>query len=99
MTKIILEDGKYEVSYNNGVDFKALRYGQPWRDLTGDKFVGALCIRIEEQETEIKELKARLDSIHSWIVCSAIATPEDMMQSAQTIGAAADINQPFLKKD
>lgn len=41
-TKIyILEDGKYTIECCGG-SMKALRYGEPWRDLTGDKLIGAL---------------------------------------------------------
>lgn len=47
---IRLEGGKYEVRHSNGTGLRALRYGQPWRDMTGDGLVLALVHRIEELE-------------------------------------------------
>lgn len=45
---LILEDGKYAVLRHDDGSMEALRNGEPWRDLTGDKLVGALCSRIDE---------------------------------------------------
>lgn len=50
---IILEDGKYTVRHENGTNFHALRYGEPWQDLTGDGFILALVQRIEELEAQL----------------------------------------------
>lgn len=34
------EDGKYEVVFDgNGIAQQVLRYGEPWRDIVGDKFM------------------------------------------------------------
>lgn len=44
-----LEDGKYTVVRNGG-QLSALRHGEPWQDLTGNKLIGALCARIDELE-------------------------------------------------
>lgn len=49
MSNIVLEGGKYTVLSDGGV-LRALRNGEPWRDLTGDKLVGALVDRIDELE-------------------------------------------------
>ena len=49
-----LESGKYKIIYNfNPVGsekfvFKAKRYEQEWRDLSGDKLIMALIQKIEE---------------------------------------------------
>ena len=48
-------DGKYEVLHENGAGLRALRYGEPWRDLTGDGLVLALVQRIEELEEAAQE--------------------------------------------
>jgi hypothetical protein len=50
MKTINLEDGKYIIESNAGI-CKALRYGKEWRDLTGDKLIGALIDKIIELET------------------------------------------------
>ena len=57
-TRIDLVDGKYTViiDMNNGV-FKALRYGEEWRSLTGDKMVLAMFDKIVELQEEVSRLK------------------------------------------
>lgn len=49
-TSITLEGGKYTVIHQNGTNFRALRNGEPWRDLTGDGMTLALVQRIQELE-------------------------------------------------
>lgn len=41
-------DNKYTVIHSNGTGLRAERYGQPWRDLTGDGLVLAMAQEIEE---------------------------------------------------
>ncbi len=41
-----LEEGKYMIECTDG-KMQALRYGEPWRDLTGDKLIGALLNEID----------------------------------------------------
>lgn len=52
--QVTVEDGKYTVVFEDGKLY-ALRYGEPWRDLTGDKFVYALMCRIQALEAEKAE--------------------------------------------
>lgn len=52
VTVVSLEGGKYEFRAYRGT-LLALRYGEPWRDFTGDKAVGALVSKIEELEKEL----------------------------------------------
>ncbi|MFA5132600.1 MAG: hypothetical protein WC444_04760 [Candidatus Paceibacterota bacterium] len=55
--KIDLCDGKYTIIIpdNWGKEkFECLRYGESWRDLTGDKMVAALCEEIIELQESIK---------------------------------------------
>ena len=42
-----LEEGKYIIECDGG-SVKALRYGELWRDLTGDKLIGALLAENDE---------------------------------------------------
>ena len=74
---ITLDDGKYTLVHDLG-NFHAMHHGAPWQDLTGNKMVYA-CF------CEIAELRKRLSEVHSWVVCAAIASPEDLMQNAQRI--------------
>jgi len=49
--KIELYDGKYTVVLvDNGKEFKALRYGEEWRDLAGEGMILAMFDRIQELE-------------------------------------------------
>lgn len=57
MTRIDLRGGKYTVQHNNGANLKALRYGEEWRDLTGDGLVLALVQKIEELEECLLDAK------------------------------------------
>lgn len=75
---VTLEDGKYTLVHDTNGGLSALRHGEPWQDLTGNIMVYA-CF------CEIAELRKRLSEVHSWIVCAAIASPEDLMQNAQQI--------------
>lgn len=61
--EIVLEDGKYTMCCDFGTDASntvyVLRYGDRWRDVTGDKFILAMMHRIQSLETEIKKAEAR----------------------------------------
>ena len=50
MTRIELLDGKYTVvnELEEGGGFRALRYGEEWRNLNGDNLVLAMAYEIEE---------------------------------------------------
>lgn len=51
-----LENGKYTiVRYPDG-SMECLRHGEHWRELTGDKMVGALVDKIDELENELRGL-------------------------------------------
>lgn len=56
--KLDLEDGKYTILSDDG-RMQALRYGEQWRDLTGDNLVGALVSRIEELEYKLAAPQAQ----------------------------------------
>lgn len=59
MVKIDLNDGKYTYVMDNGKQY-ALRYGEPWRDLCGDKFVYAMACMIQDLEDEVQSLRKEL---------------------------------------
>lgn len=59
---IKLEHGKYRVIFDSYSGFRALRYGEPWRDLTGDNLIMTMAFRIEELENKLKEISNNLDS-------------------------------------
>lgn len=53
-----LENGKYTYVFDNGKQY-ALRHGEHWRDLLGDKFVYCLAHELSEARSELEALKAR----------------------------------------
>jgi hypothetical protein len=57
--RIELYDGKYTVIFNTETgEFRALRYGEEWRDLCGDGMILQMFFRIQELEEEVKKLKS-----------------------------------------
>lgn len=52
MTKIELDEGKYTYVFDGGEQY-ALRYGEPWRDLTGDNLVYWMAARILDLEEQL----------------------------------------------
>lgn len=60
--RIELYDGKYTVILtDNGKRFRALRYGEEWKDLAGDGMVLSMFYKIQELEEENKTMKNRLE--------------------------------------
>lgn len=55
---LILEDGKYEVKYNDGT-IRILRNGVEWRNETGDGFLHALLMSHLDLESELSILKEK----------------------------------------
>ena len=62
--RIVLEDGKYEIQRLGG-QLEALRNGEPWRDLIGDKLVNAMFNRIKHLEEANAEICASADQLRS----------------------------------
>lgn len=53
-----LEDGKYTIILeNHPYSFVALRYGEQWRDLTGDKLILALVQKVLELEDKLAKME------------------------------------------
>jgi hypothetical protein len=82
LIKESFDNGKYTVIFSTvnapNTTFKALRHGEEWRDLTGDGLVLAML-------HEVERLRKVTAEVHSWIVCAAITTPEDMAQNFDRI--------------
>jgi len=55
--EISLEDGKYTYVFCEG-NQTVLRYDEPWRDLTGDKFIGAMANEISTLRTQLAAANA-----------------------------------------
>ena len=63
------DNGKYTVINNNGL-LTALRYGAPWRDLTGDNLVAAMLHEVDRLHEVNTELLGALEYIVN--TCPAI---------------------------
>lgn len=85
---VSVDNGKYTVIMEADGRLHALRYGEPWQDLCGNNLVYFLA-------AELEDARKRLAEVHAWIVCACIATPEDMLQSAERITAVSDITKPY----
>lgn len=58
MTRLELQDGKYTIIRSADYSqFEALRHGESWRNLAGDKLIHALVDRIESQQEYIETLE------------------------------------------
>lgn len=56
---VVIEDGKYTIKGIETGRLEALRYGEPWRDLVGDKFVLSLAQEIQTLRAELAAANAR----------------------------------------
>ena len=52
------EDGKYTVISDDKGNLKALRHGEPWQDLTGNKMVHAMLYEVDSLKTKVAELES-----------------------------------------
>ena len=70
--RIDLDDGKYTYVMDNGKQY-ALRYGELWKDLSGDKFVYAMACKIEDLESQLHAHKKKEmeEENHELIIKSA----------------------------
>ncbi len=57
---IELENGKYTVQFDETGKFWALRNGESWRDLTGDKLVLAMAHEIERLRKKLDDAEFNL---------------------------------------
>lgn len=66
MGKIELNNGEYTVinELGNGGGFRALRYGEEWRNLAGDNLVLALYDKIESLQNTLSEAEGLLSEAH-----------------------------------
>ncbi len=52
---LLVNDGKYTILMDDG-DFRALRHGKSWRDLTGDGLIYWLAVELQEAKQELIKL-------------------------------------------
>lgn len=80
MTRIELLGGKYTVIHDQGTGLRAERYGEPWRDLTGDGLVLAMAHEIEALRAQVSEDPIDPDKDncnHDWVHTGAAYGGDD----------------------
>ena len=72
----------------------AFTYKESYEDKDGDYY------KVVDVDEKIKDLKEIISQVHSWIVCSAISSPEDMIKSADWIEDITnlDVNMLYNKE-
>ena len=61
-------DGKYTVIQAPTGTTRVLRYGEEWRDVTGDNVIGGLAWELQEARDRIKRLEEAGDAL-LWYFC------------------------------
>lgn len=56
MDKIDIAEGKYTLLFDKG-EMQALRYGEPWRDITGDNLIYWMWVEIETLKDKIEKME------------------------------------------
>ena len=59
-------DGKYTVIQAPTGTTRVLRYGEEWRDVTGDNVIGGLAWELQEARDRIKRLEEAGDAMFPW---------------------------------
>ena len=60
-------DGKYTVIQAPTGTTRVLRYGEEWRDVTGDNVIGGLAWELQEARDRIKRLEEAGDKMEKYI--------------------------------
>jgi hypothetical protein len=87
---IDLENGKYKLIHYIDAGLVALRYGEPWRKLTGDNLIYFLGLKIIELNEEIENLKSEAEKYHD------LSYSQDKLKSESDICDTDRIN--FLQR-
>jgi hypothetical protein len=72
--KVVLDSGKYEF-YMDGHTLKCKRYGENWREFSGDKAVLSLFYKCLNLQNEIERIKGKNQNIESRCICKGFYRP------------------------
>lgn len=65
-TNVSICDGKYIIIQAPTGTTRVLRYGEEWRDVTGDNVIGGLAWELQEARDRIKRLEEAGDKMFPW---------------------------------
>lgn len=86
MIEVKVNNGKYTVLLPAGPQehgrFRALRYGEEWRDLIGDNLVYGLAYELDKARRENARLREALEQIDQPIACGCSACRSDCQSDA-----------------
>lgn len=63
MLKQSFDNGKYTVIFEDKGAMKALRYGEEWRDLTGDGMVLSMLFEVDKLRTALEIIAGKLPCV------------------------------------
>ena len=61
LLNVTIEDGKYTIIQRAGGRVEALRYGETWQDLTGNKLVLCLAQEVQALREQVARQQRKLD--------------------------------------
>ena len=64
-TNVSICDGKYIIIQAPTGTTRVLRYGEEWRDVTGDNVIGGLAWELQEARDRIKRLEEENDAMRA----------------------------------
>lgn len=66
-TNVSICDGKYIIIQAPTGTTRVLRYGEEWRDVTGDNVIGGLAWELQEARERIKQLEESENRMLNWL--------------------------------
>lgn len=93
--ELSLDGGKYTYRFNDGGQ-EALRYGEPWRDLTGDNLVYWLAVEVRSYREACGDL-AIPDDAPPGVIADAVSYLERMAHVFHMEGSSGDEARRILK--
>ena len=96
-TNVSICDGKYIIIQAPTGTTRVLRYGEEWRDVTGDNVIGGLAWELQEARERIKRLEEDLmDAKNQYAVLVAdVALYEDRGERIKQLEEALWLKQPI----
>ena len=91
MIKVSICDDKYTIIQDASGRTNVLRYGEPWRDVTGDNVILGAAYEIDKLQSRIKRLEKAGDRLLT------VMRGEEGTAYCEWIGLAHDAEQNWIK--